>query len=134
MTIPSIEGKNLPRNEGSIRRQIGQTLRRYFEMPPTNPPTLPQALLARTRLRSWPLASLAVGGGFYLLFLALASIDGTLAYLIEGGKIGRDDSVVLLITGHGLKTKEAVDGRCGEARTIKPSLQEFENLLEKAKQ
>ena len=46
--------------------------------------------------------------------------------LIESGQIPRDESIVLCITGHGLKTQEAVQGRCGEPRLIKPSLREFE--------
>jgi threonine synthase len=49
--------------------------------------------------------------------------------LIETGKIPRDESVVLCITGHGLKTQEAIVGKCGEARLIKPSLREFEALV-----
>jgi len=49
--------------------------------------------------------------------------------LIESGRIGRDESTVLLITGHGLKTKEAVESRCGAPRNIQPSLREFEGLL-----
>ncbi|NKB24161.1 MAG: threonine synthase [Kiritimatiellae bacterium] len=53
--------------------------------------------------------------------------------LIESGKISRDESVVLCITGHGLKTKEAVDGHCGAPQTINPSLNEFEELLAQAK-
>ncbi len=46
--------------------------------------------------------------------------------LIETGKIPRDGSAVLCITGHGLKTQEAIAGKCGELRLIKPSLREFE--------
>ncbi len=46
--------------------------------------------------------------------------------LIANGKIPRDGSAVLCITGHGLKTQEAISGKCGEPRTIKPSLREFE--------
>ena len=46
--------------------------------------------------------------------------------LIETGKIPRDASAVLCITGHGLKTQEAIIGKCGEPRLIKPSLREFE--------
>ena len=46
--------------------------------------------------------------------------------LIETGKIPRDGSAVLCITGHGLKTQEAIIGKCGEPRLIKPSLREFE--------
>ena len=49
--------------------------------------------------------------------------------LIESGKIPRHESVVLCITGHGLKTQEAVQGKCGEPRLIKPSLREFESLV-----
>jgi len=36
---------------------------------------------------------------------------------------------VLCITGHGLKTQEAIVGKCGEARLINPSLREFEALI-----
>ena len=46
--------------------------------------------------------------------------------LIDAGKIPRDGSAVLCITGHGLKTQEAIAGKCGELRLIKPSLREFE--------
>ncbi len=46
--------------------------------------------------------------------------------LIDSGKIPRDGEAVLCITGHGLKTQEAIVGKCGEPRLIKPSLREFE--------
>jgi threonine synthase len=49
--------------------------------------------------------------------------------LIESGKIPADETAVLCITGHGLKTQEAILGKCGEARLIKPSLREFEELI-----
>jgi len=49
--------------------------------------------------------------------------------LIASGKIPAKDSVVLCITGHGLKTLDAVMGHCGAPREIKPSLREFETLL-----
>jgi threonine synthase len=49
--------------------------------------------------------------------------------LIESGKIPRNEEVVLCITGHGLKTQEAVAGKCGELRLIKPSLREFEEQI-----
>jgi threonine synthase len=49
--------------------------------------------------------------------------------LIDGGKIPRDESIVLCITGHGLKTQEAVQGKCGAQRVIKPSLREFDALV-----
>ena len=49
--------------------------------------------------------------------------------LMESGKIGPNESTVLCITGHGLKTAEAVAGQCGAPRLIKPSLREFEDLI-----
>ena len=49
--------------------------------------------------------------------------------LIESGKIPRNEEVVLCITGHGLKTQEAVAGKCGELRLIKPSLRDFEEQI-----
>src|SRR5947207_639291 len=49
--------------------------------------------------------------------------------LIEAGHIPRDESIVLCITGHGLKTQEAILGQCGEPRVIKPSLREFDELV-----
>jgi threonine synthase len=54
---------------------------------------------------------------------------GVAKKLIASGKIPRDDSVVLCITGNGLKTLDAVDGYVGKPREIKPSLREFEALL-----
>jgi threonine synthase len=52
--------------------------------------------------------------------------------LIAGGAIPRSDTAVLCITGHGLKTQEAIAGQCGEPRTISPSLREFEERIYKA--
>ena len=49
--------------------------------------------------------------------------------LVETGKIPAHESVVLCITGHGLKTQEAIAGKCGESRIISPSLREFEELV-----
>ena len=49
--------------------------------------------------------------------------------LIESGKIPRNESIVLCITGHGLKTQEAIHDHCGEPRLINPSLREFEALI-----
>ena len=49
--------------------------------------------------------------------------------LIASGRIPRNEPIVLCITGHGLKTQEAVQGRCGQPRLIKPSLREFEALI-----
>ncbi len=52
--------------------------------------------------------------------------------LIENGRIPRNESIVLCITGHGLKTQEAVIDKVGHAKLIRPSLKEFEALLEHA--
>lgn len=54
---------------------------------------------------------------------------GVAKKLIASGKIPAEDSVVLCVTGNGLKTLDAVDGHAGEPREIKPSLREFEELL-----
>src|SRR5687767_1697072 len=55
---------------------------------------------------------------------------GVAKKLIASGKIPANDSVVLCITGNGLKTLDAVAGHVGRTRDIKPSLREFESLLE----
>lgn len=49
--------------------------------------------------------------------------------LVETGKINRNESTVLLITGHGLKTREAIEGHMPQPPTIKPNLKAFEDLL-----
>ena len=54
---------------------------------------------------------------------------GVAKKLIESGKIPREDSVVVCVTGNGLKTLDAVQGHVGKPREIKPSLREFEALL-----
>ncbi len=51
--------------------------------------------------------------------------------LIATGKIPANESAVLCITGHGLKTQEAIIGKCGEPRLINPSLREFDELIGK---
>ncbi len=58
---------------------------------------------------------------------------GVAKKLIAQGKIPATDSAVLCITGNGLKTLDAVVGHVGEPREIRPSLREFESLLESAK-
>jgi threonine synthase len=50
--------------------------------------------------------------------------------LIEQGRIGRDEEIVLCITGNGLKTQEAVAGLQQRPAVIKPSLEAFVPLLE----
>jgi threonine synthase len=49
--------------------------------------------------------------------------------LIESGKIPRNEEAVLCITGHGLKTQEAILEKCGAPRLINPSLREFDALV-----
>ena len=54
---------------------------------------------------------------------------GVAKKLIVSGRIPANDSVVLCVTGNGLKTLDAVVGQVGRTREIKPSLREFEALL-----
>jgi threonine synthase len=49
--------------------------------------------------------------------------------LIESGKIEKDATTVLCITGNGLKTKEAVMGNTSEPYYIEPNLKSFEEVL-----
>ena len=49
--------------------------------------------------------------------------------LIEQGKIDRDGSTVLCITGNGLKTQEALQGKIAAPVVIKPTLEDFEALV-----
>ncbi len=55
---------------------------------------------------------------------------GVAKKLIASGKIPADASAVLCITGNGLKTLDAVMGHAGRTREIRPSMREFEALLE----
>ena len=55
---------------------------------------------------------------------------GVAKKLIESGKIPANDSAVICVTGNGLKTLESVVGHVGQAKEIRPSLREFEALLE----
>jgi threonine synthase len=55
---------------------------------------------------------------------------GVAKKLIASGRIPSNDSVVLCITGNGLKTLDAVVGHAGQTREIRPSLREFEALLD----
>ncbi|VVM07674.1 threonine synthase [Methylacidimicrobium cyclopophantes] len=49
--------------------------------------------------------------------------------LIDSGKIPKDESLVLCITGHGLKTAEVLSGVLDSPRVIDPSLREFDRLV-----
>ncbi|WP_165231470.1 threonine synthase [Aquisphaera insulae] len=50
--------------------------------------------------------------------------------LIEQGRIDRDGSTVLCITGNGLKTQEALIDRLARPAVIEPTLDAFESLVE----
>jgi threonine synthase len=49
--------------------------------------------------------------------------------LIESGKIPRNESITLCITGHGLKTAEGVAPHLPQPRLINPSLREFDACI-----
>lgn len=51
--------------------------------------------------------------------------------LIDSGKIKRDETTVLCITGNGLKTQEALNGHTVSPHHIKPNLASFEEVLKK---
>ena len=50
----------------------------------------------------------------------------TLAKLAASGVVRRDERVVALVTGHGLKTVEALTGAVGPSVTIAPTLEAFD--------
>lgn len=50
--------------------------------------------------------------------------------MIESGRLPRDESIVLCITGNGLKTQEAVANEIDKPRIIEASLKEFDVLAE----
>src|SRR2546430_15836489 len=54
---------------------------------------------------------------------------GVAKKLIASGRIPANHSLVLCVTGNGLKTLDAVAGQGGRTRHIRPSLREFEALL-----
>ncbi|PAW77979.1 MAG: threonine synthase [Verrucomicrobia bacterium Tous-C9LFEB] len=49
--------------------------------------------------------------------------------MIASGKIADNGPIVLCITGHGLKTSEALQEHLAKPRLIKPSLREFDQLI-----
>lgn len=51
--------------------------------------------------------------------------------LIESGRIRRDETTVICVTGNGLKTQEALTGQTISPYYIKPNLASFEEALEK---
>ncbi|MBI1784639.1 threonine synthase, partial [Candidatus Sumerlaeota bacterium] len=55
---------------------------------------------------------------------------GVLRKLLAQGKIPKDEAIVLCITGNGLKTQEALQGKVGEPVHIKATLEEVDKMLE----
>jgi threonine synthase len=53
----------------------------------------------------------------------------TLAKLAASGAVRRDERVVALVTGHGLKTVEALSGHVGPTATITPTLAAFDAAM-----
>src|SRR5437870_12271180 len=54
--------------------------------------------------------------------------------LIAQGRIPRDEEIVICITGNGLKTQDAVTGLLAKPAVIKPSLEEFEAVVDIARE
>ena len=54
--------------------------------------------------------------------------------LFEQGKILRDDETVLCVTGNGMKTLDALQGKLDLGITIRPRLEEFEAAVPRAGQ
>ncbi|MDO8603731.1 MAG: threonine synthase [Candidatus Omnitrophota bacterium] len=54
---------------------------------------------------------------------------GTAKKLIEQGRIPKNESIVVCITGNGLKTQEAVKDKIGKPFRIKPALDSFEQAI-----
>jgi len=55
---------------------------------------------------------------------------GVTKKLIEKGIIPRDESILISITGNGLKTQEAVQDRVGRPLIIEPKLSVFKKIFE----
>ena len=58
---------------------------------------------------------------------------GVTKKLIDQEKIPRDEPIVISITGNGLKTQDAVEGRLGKPQLIEPTLEDFEELYSSKK-
>ncbi|MDO8461999.1 MAG: threonine synthase, partial [Deltaproteobacteria bacterium] len=56
---------------------------------------------------------------------------GVAQKLIHQGRIKKNESLVLCITGNGLKTQEAIQGKVGKPTVIGPTIDEFEQLFKK---
>ncbi|MDA8366476.1 MAG: hypothetical protein M0Z62_05875, partial [Actinomycetota bacterium] len=54
----------------------------------------------------------------------------TLAKLAASGQVRSDECVVAMVTGHGLKTTEALFDRVGPTATIAPTLDAFDAAVD----
>ena len=54
---------------------------------------------------------------------------GSTIKLLESGRISRDESIVICVTGNGLKTQEALAGKINQPIIINARLQEFDDLV-----
>ena len=57
---------------------------------------------------------------------------GSTIKLLETGRISRDESIVICVTGNGLKTQEALTGKINQPIIINARLQEFDDLVKAA--
>ncbi|VAV83434.1 Threonine synthase, partial [hydrothermal vent metagenome] len=57
---------------------------------------------------------------------------GATIKLIESGRIPRDESIVISITGNGLKTQEALKGSLTDPPVINASLGDFDTLVKES--
>ena len=71
--------------------------------------------------------------GIFVEPSAAASFAGV-KKLIESGKIGRDDNILCILTGSGLKTQEAYKSFIKEPITIKPLITSLREVFEKKKE
>jgi len=56
---------------------------------------------------------------------------GVTKKLVKQGKIKKDESVAVCITGNGLKTQEAIQGHVGKAKIINAKIDEFDKVQNK---
>ena len=73
---PLFEKKPLPAQPSFLTR-FWAWLNTVFEMPPPELSTLPERWIARSRIPSWPVATLTLGIGVYLVFVLATVLDGT---------------------------------------------------------
>ena len=85
----------------------------------------------RRRASSPAIRLLAETTGIFTETAGGATLAGALA-LAEQGRFGKDDEVVLCITGNGLKTLDAISGSIEDSPIIAPKVREVAALVEAA--